>query len=138
MNRIASITTLLAIVVLLLAGPARAQYNDQKLTATIPFEFVVGKSIFPAGQYVFLRTGANTLQIRNEQGRSLVTVVTGPVEATQASSNTRLRFVNIAGSHVLVQVWNKRDGIGSELYNAHSLVEEARYPAIHGTIAGRR
>jgi hypothetical protein len=135
MNRIA---TSLTILVLSVASAASAQFNDQKITATIPFEFVVGKNTLPAGQYVFLRTGANTLVIRNPQGRSLVTVVTGPLQATEAPSNTKLRFANIAGSHVLVQVWNERDDMGSELYNAHSLIEEARYPAIHGTSAGRR
>jgi hypothetical protein len=131
-------TTSLALVVLVLAVAAGAQYNDQKVTATIPFDFVVGKNTIPAGRYVFLRTGANTLLIRNPQGRSLITVVTGPVEANSVSASSKLRFANIAGSHVLVQVWSENDVIGSELYHAHSLIQESRYPAIHGTVAGRR
>ena len=133
MNHIAS-----TIAVLLLAGAASAQFNDQKITATIPFEFAVGKNTLPAGQYVFLRTGANALLIRSATGRSLVSVVTGPVPATGVRSDAKLRFANIAGSHVLVQVWNEPDGVGSELYHAQSLIEEARYPAIHGNSAGRR
>jgi hypothetical protein len=135
MNRIA---TTLTTVVLLLATAASAQYNDQKVTVTIPFEFVVGKNTLPSGQYVFLRIGANTLLIRSPQGRSLVTVITGAVEASDVVSSPKLRFANIAGSHVLVQVWSENDVMGKELYHAHSLIQEARYPAIHGTVAGRR
>ena len=133
MNRIA---TTLTFVVLVTA--AHAQYNDQKVTATVPFDFVVGKSTLPAGQYVFLRTGANTLLVRSRLGRSFVTVVTGPVRASEVVSRPKLRFANIAGRHVLVQVWSENDLMGSELYRAHSLLHEAMYPAIHGTVAGRR
>lgn len=133
MNRIA--TTLIFVV---LVTAAHAQYNDQKVTATVPFDFVVGKSTLPAGEYVFLRTGANTLLVRSPQGRSFVTVVTGPVQASEVVSRPKLRFANIAGRHVLVQVWSENDLMGSELYRAHSLIREAMYPAIHGTVAGRR
>jgi hypothetical protein len=133
MNRIASI-----VVLVLIAATASAQFNDQRITATIPFEFAVGKNTMPAGQYVFLRTGANTLLIRNQQGRGLATVVTRPVQPTGGPSHTKLRFANIAGRQVLVQVWNDHDGIGNELYNANTLIEEAGYPAVHGNSAGRR
>ena len=138
MNRFASIATSLSIAVLLLAGAASAQFNDQKITATIPFEFVVGKTMLPAGQYVFLRTGANLLLVRNAEGRNLTTVVTGSVEAPKAPKNSKLRFETVNGSHVLVQVWNEHEAIGSELYHARSFVEEAKYSAIHGSSAGRR
>lgn len=133
MNRIATTLTFFFLVI-----AAHAQYNDQKVTATVPFDFVVGKSTLPAGEYVFLRTGANTLLVRSPQGRSFVTVVTGPVQASEVVSRPKLRFANIAGRHVLVQVWSENDLMGSELYRAHSLIREAMYPAIHGTVAGRR
>jgi hypothetical protein len=138
MNRFASIATSLSTAVLLLAGAASAQFNDQKIAATIPFEFVVGKTMLPAGQYVFLRTGANLLLVRNAEGRNLTTVVTGSVEAPKAPKNSALRFETVNGSHVLVQVWNQHYAIGSELYHERSFVEEAKYSAIHGSNAGRR
>jgi hypothetical protein len=138
MNRIASILTSLSIVVLLFASAARAQYNDRKITATIPFEFIAGNRVLPAGQYVFLRTGANLLQIRNPEGRDLVTVSTGSVQATQLPTATKLRFSTMNGTHVLAQVWGEHEAIGSEIYHARSNVEVAKYPRIHGTSAGRR
>lgn len=138
MNRIASITTSITIAVLLLAGAASAQYNDQKITATIPFQFVVGSSTLPPGQYVFLRPGINQLLVRNADGRNFTTVVTGSVEARKAPANSKLRFETVNGNHVLVQVWNENEAIGSEIYPARPGIEDARYPAIHGTSAGRR
>ncbi len=138
MNRIASIASSLAVSVLLLAAAASAQYNDQKVTATIPFDFVVGQTALPAGQYVFLRTGSNQLLVRNAEGRNFATVVTGSVAATKAPKNSKLRFETVNGRHLLTQVWNEQQIIGSELYYAGSQVEFARYPAVHGISVGRR
>jgi hypothetical protein len=132
------IATTLAIAVLLMVGAASAQYNDQKMVATIPFDFVVGKTALPAGQYVFLRTGQNQLLVRNTDGRNLTTVLTGAVETAKASSDSKLRFETVNGSHVLVQVWKEQEVIGSELYHARDAAEEAQYPAIHASSAGRR
>jgi hypothetical protein len=138
MNRIASIATTLSIAVLLLAGVANAQYSDQKITATIPFDFVVGKSTLPAGQYVFLRTGSNQLLVRNADGHNFATVITGSVDAQKAPANSKLRFETVNGSHVLVQVWSEQNAIGSELYRARAGVDQAQYTAIHASSAGRR
>jgi hypothetical protein len=138
MNRMASIATSLVIAVLSLAGAASAQHDGQKLTANIPFEFVVGKTTLPAGQYVFLRTGDHTLLLRDAQGRGLYTMVTSATQAAKAPANSNIKFANIGGSHVLIQVWSEHDLTGSELYRAHALIEEARYPALHGVSAGKR
>jgi hypothetical protein len=130
--------TSLAITVLLMVGAANAQYNDQKMAATIPFDFVVGKTALPAGQYEFLRTGQNQLLVRSTDGRNMTTVLTGSVESAKASSGSKLRFETVNGSHVLVQVWKEQEIIGSELYHARDGVEKAQYSAIHANNAGRR
>jgi hypothetical protein len=130
--------TSLAITVLLWVGAASAQYNDQKVTATIPFDFVVGQSTLPAGQYVFLRSGSNQLLVRNAEGHNFTTVLTGSVESPKAPLRSKLKFETVDGSHVLVQVWNEQQIIGSEIYHPRSVVEAAQYPAIHGSSAGRR
>lgn len=138
MNRIASILTGLLLAVLLFGAPAQAQYDGHRITATVPFEFTIGSRSLPAGQYVFLRTGANVFLVRNAQGRALLTVVTGSIQATDPPEKSKLRFATVDGRHVLVQIWNEHEQIGSELYYGHSNVELAKHPAIHGTIAGRR
>jgi hypothetical protein len=56
MKRIASILTGPSLSVLFLVASAHAQYDEQRMTANIPFEFTVGNVLLPAGQYDFLRT----------------------------------------------------------------------------------
>jgi hypothetical protein len=138
MNRIANFATTLTIAVLLFAGAAHAQYNDQKITASIPFDFIVGKSTLPAGQYVFLRTGINQLLVRDRDGHNFATVMTGAVNAEKAPANSKLKFETINGSHVLVQLWSEHNAVGSQLYHAREGFEQARYSAIHASSAGRR
>ena len=135
MNRIA---TSLVMTVLLLAGAASAQFNDQKISAKIPFDFVVGQRTLPAGQYVFLRTGNNQMLVRTAEGQNLLTVVTGSVEALKAPLTAKLRFETVNGNHVLVQLWNGENRTGRELYYQPVALEEAHYPSIHGSSAGRR
>jgi hypothetical protein len=138
MNRIAGIATLLTVAVLSLSGAASAQFNDQKVTATIPFEFLVGQTTLPAGHYVFLRTGVNHLSVRNAEGNGFATVVIGSVNASKVPANSKLRFETINGTHVLTQVWNEQQAIGSEIYYARSSGEGVRHQAVHGITAGRR
>ena len=138
MKRIASILTGLSLAVLLLAAPAQAQYDGQKIISTIPFEFMIGNRSLPAGRYTFLRTGANAFLVRSADGRDLLTIITGSIQANEPSAKTKLRFANVDGQRVLVQIWKEQEAIGSELYYGHSYVELAKRPAIHGTVAGRR
>jgi hypothetical protein len=138
MKRVASILTGLSIAVLLFAAPAQAQYDGQKITSNIPFEFMIGNRSLPAGRYTFLRTGANAFLIRNADGHDLLTIMTGSIQANQPATKTKLRFANVDGHHVLVQIWKEQEAIGSELYYGHTYVELAKRPAIHGPVAGRR
>ena len=138
MNRLTNTATTLSIAVLLLAGAAHAQFNDQKITATIPFEFVAGTSTLPAGQYVFLRTGSNQVLVRDGEGHNIVTVLTGMAQTLTVPSQPSLKFETVDGAHVLVQIWNDHERIGTDLYRARQRAQEARYSAVHGSIAGRR
>src|SRR5437879_5606738 len=91
MKPIASILTGLSLVVLLFAAPAQAQYDGQKITSTIPFEFMVGNRSLPAGRYTFLRAGANVFLVRNADGHDLLTIVTGSIQANEPPAKTKLR-----------------------------------------------
>jgi hypothetical protein len=138
MKRIASILTGLSLAVLLFTAPVQAQYDGQKITSTIPFEFMIGNRSLPAGRYTFLRTGANVFLVRNADGHDLLTIITGSIQANEPPAKTKLRFANVDGHHMLVQIWKEQEAIGSELYYGHSYVELAKHPAIHSTVAGRR
>jgi hypothetical protein len=124
MNTIGRLFTTLSFAVSLFAASAHAQFNDRKVTANIPFDFTVGKTDLPAGNYVFLRTGTSFLLVRNAAGTDLLTVVTAPAEKTGAPSSPKLRFKTEAGKKVLFEIWQSESS-GMELYSPHQAVELA-------------
>jgi|KBSMisStaDraftv2_1062788.scaffolds.fasta_scaffold00541_20 hypothetical protein len=138
MKRIASILTGLSLAVLLFTAPVQAQYDGQRITSTVPFEFMIGNRSLPAGRYSFVRTGANAFLVRDADDHDLLTIMTGSIQANHPPAKTKLTFANVDGHHVLVQIWKEQEAIGSELYYGHSYVELAKHPAIHGPVAGRR
>jgi hypothetical protein len=138
MKRIASIFTGFSLAVLFFVASAQAQFDGPKLKADIPFEFTVGKISLPAGQYEFMRTGANIYLIRDANGRSSYTVTSAPIQANGVSEKSMLKFATVDGRHLLIQIWNERADIGNEFQYAQSSAELANQPSIHGVVAGRR
>jgi hypothetical protein len=130
MKRTASILTGLSLAVLSFVASAHAQYN-QRMTANIPFEFTTGNTSLPAGQYDFLRTGDNILQVRDRNGRSVFTMASASVQANQLPEKSMLKFVIVDGRHVLIQIWNERTSMGYEFVDRQSSLELARRAAIH-------
>jgi hypothetical protein len=101
------------------------------MTANIPFEFTTGNTSLPAGQYDFLRTGDNILQVRDRNGRSVFTMASASVQANQLPEKSMLKFVIVDGRHVLIQIWNERTSMGYEFVDRQSSLELARRAAIH-------
>ncbi len=126
MKRTASILTGLSLAVLFLAGSAAAQTDGQRLTANIPFEFTVGNTSLPAGQYEFLRTGTNIFLVRDGDRRSLFTVSSAAIDSNALSEKSMLKFATIDGRHVLVQIWNESAENGSEFSYKHASVDLAK------------
>jgi hypothetical protein len=138
MKRIASILSGLSLAVLFFVGSAHAQYDAQRLTANIPFEFTVGNISLPAGQYDFLRTGFNIFQIRNSAGHSVYTMAGSGVEQNAKGKLSDLKFTTVQGRHVLTQIWNQDAGMGNDFVINDSYLELAKQPAVHAISAGRR
>ena len=49
-----------ALIGLFAAVPAKAQLGKQVLSATIPFEFSVGQTMLPAGEYIVRQVDGNS------------------------------------------------------------------------------
>ena len=69
------------LMLIMLAVSAHAQTSSvQRMTATIPFEFSVGKTTLPAGKYTITvlnpTSDRKPLQIRSVNGRSSAIVLT--------------------------------------------------------------
>ncbi len=133
MNTIGRLFTTLTLSVLLFAAIAHAQINDRKVTASVPFNFTVGKTDLPAGNYVFLRTGTNFLLVRSGDGVDVLTAVTAPLEKNKATFSPKLRFKTEAGRKVLFEIW-QAENTGMELYSPHRALELATTAS--GQLAG--
>jgi hypothetical protein len=88
----------LAVVMLVgvLATNAQAQSSSsQRIVATIPFTFNVGKTSLPAGKYTFTvlnpTSDRRILQVRSNNGRSTVMILTSGVNG-EISDNSKLVF----------------------------------------------
>jgi len=104
-SRIASLTMVAAAAVLWVA-PASAQ--STKVRVDIPFEFVAGNSVLPAGQYYVTLDGFPRvlLQGTNEKNGHMV-ALSGKSETRPASgaAGAKLQFSRYAGTVFLTGVW---------------------------------
>jgi hypothetical protein len=95
---------------------ATAAHGQQAatLSATVPFNFVVGDRTYPAGEYLF-RNSESVLKITNpEQGKTEMTL-SHACESLRPSANSRLVFDRMGGYFFLRQIWVAGDFHGREL-----------------------
>ena len=84
------------LMLIMLAVSAHAQTSSvQKMIATVPFEFSIGKTTLPAGKYTITvlnpTSDRKTLQIRSINGRSSAIILTTTSNAN-VSDNAKLVF----------------------------------------------
>jgi hypothetical protein len=137
MKRIASILTGLSLAVLFFGTSAHAQ-SERRMFGNIPFDFTVGSLSLPAGQYEFRAVGNDIIQIRDADGRSLLTLSSAPVEANRFPEKSALKFAVVNGHHVLIQIWNDLAGNGNEFPYGSASLEAATQRTIEKTDADRR
>ena len=137
MKRVTSISTGLSLAVLFLAVSAYAQ-SEQRMTANIPFEFTVGSISFPAGQYEFVGTGYSIIQVRGAGLRSVFVLSSASVPANASPEKSTLKFANVDGHHVLVQIWNQVAADGREFAYSHTSEELTQPATVDGTVTDRR
>jgi len=73
--------------------------------ANIPFAFIVGSKVLPAGSYVVRINHETGLVEICEDGIYCESVVTSPVEAVQAPAKPELAFRKYGDQYFLSQIW---------------------------------
>ena len=136
MKPLANTLTGLSLAVLFFVASAHAQSG--RITANIPFDFTVGSSSLPAGQYEFVDTGSSIVQVRGADRRTLYTLSSASMQASQISENSTLKFEVVDGRHVLVQIWNDLAANGNEFPYGHTSAHLAKHATIDGTVTDRR
>ncbi len=109
----------------LTVGPSPAK--AARFRAEIPFEFVVGHSTLPPGQYIFQRLLGKAkaqdtigiLVVRSVDSRIYRAIVTamGPQRMDAGSSDSRLVFIRHQSRHYLDRVWLAGDEVAHVLPN---------------------
>jgi hypothetical protein len=113
------------------AGHAQTS-NLSVLAVKIPFEFVVGNRIFPAGSYKFQSllnsvAGKDTidvLTVRSAEGRLYQAIVTEVADGTEPTQ-PRLLFTHRGGRAFLAEVWEPGKRAGCRIHNRKDQTETA-------------
>ena len=120
------------IVLIGFATAANAQpRHEVTATAYVPFEFMMGNRVFPAGTYVFeMATGspkitdeAGVLVIRNRERGLYVAVATGVATDSNNHSNPKLAFRRDADRVYLANVWCQGSTAGFEVRLPQGVIE---------------
>jgi hypothetical protein len=94
-----------------------ANGQSVRLTAQVPFDFVVGSRVLPAGEYTVnsFTPDGSILMIRNAEIGASATRLTNSVQAKPNKSHSRLVFRRYGQTYFLAEVWRAGDGEGRQL-----------------------
>jgi hypothetical protein len=85
------------------------------MRANIPFEFRMGETAFPAGDYVF-KYSAHLLVVHEEQGdRSTAMSLTIPVSRVKAPETAIVEFTRYGDAYFLAKIWTPASSDGGAL-----------------------
>jgi hypothetical protein len=82
--------------------------NSSRIQVDIPFDFIVGQTTLPAGEYTVERINAiqSALQIRNTENNASAVMVTYYGESSKTSqARSKLVFNRYGNTYFLSQVW---------------------------------
>lgn len=96
----------LALVVTLFPILAAAQLGSQKIAATVPFDFVVGQKVIPAGDCTVQRAtwDGSTLMLRNVAARAGTFAMPIPIGSKGSAGSYALVFHQYGDRHFLAAV----------------------------------
>ena len=109
------ISTMVGILGLFLVA-ACANAQTMKVTADIPFNFVVDKASLPAGSYsIDSVSSSKALMFRGDNAQENLIVLSNRTETLNASPNTRLVFHRYGDQYFLAQIWVQGETAGRQL-----------------------
>jgi len=112
----------------LLLAVSAAQAQGPGVRANIPFDFVVGNQVLPAGEYVVAAEGSgNTaISIRSTEGHGTILSIAQACVAASPSKDARLVFHALGGRYFLSQVWSTGYTSGRQLPRSKAETELAK------------
>jgi hypothetical protein len=111
----------------LLLAVSAAQAQEPRVKANIPFDFVVGDRVMPAGEYLVTSGGPSAaIAISSQDRPDTALVITHACASSGPSKDTKLVFHALAGRYFLSQVWTSGYAQGRELRMSKSELQLAK------------
>ena len=101
--------------VLTVAGSAYAQSVAHR--ANIPFDFIVGSTSLPAGEYTIesINSTDKLLLIRGADGNGKAMILSHSVSSRRPAEKSELIFSQYGGEYFLARIWTAGNDAGREL-----------------------
>jgi hypothetical protein len=99
---------LFAVLVIAMTLTVGSAFGQTVAQVNIPFDFSIGNSTLPAGEYTLNRFlfGNNTvLAIRSSDGHRQISVHTNPAESAKTASENKLVFRRYGEQQFLSEIW---------------------------------
>lgn len=111
----------------LLLAAAAAQAQSIQVQAKVPFDFIVGSSTLPAGEYKIQTMGAGekALVIRSLDQDAQTLVLAQSCRSSNASNKTKLVFRRYGREYFLAEVWVAGNNAGHQLPKSRRETEMA-------------
>ena len=111
---ITMLTTIVAIALAMAVVSANAQ-SSRTLISNVPFEFVVGDRILPAGEYRISNALRHALTIQTSDASDSASRLTNDIEPRKDRQHARLVFHRYGQRYFLAEVWSGADSTGWQL-----------------------
>ena len=116
-NQVLRIIAILSLSTLL-AGVAVYPQSSRTMVANIPFNFFVGKTALPAGEYIVKPISPSALLIQSEKSSGRAIVMTIPVQAKKSPDKGKLVFNRYGDQYFLAKVWQPINKTGRQLFKS--------------------
>jgi hypothetical protein len=117
---------------LVFTSTARAQ--ELRVRANIPFDFVVGNTVYAAGTYTIGAATPNSSALLLD-GDTRGFVIPIDCSSNQPSKSTKLVFDRMGDTYFLHQIWVEGNTIGREIPKGKAELRMAANPAESVTVA---
>ena len=126
-------TFALGLGVLLAAASSYAQ--ETRVKGNVPFDFIVGNQMLPAGDYSIKSLGSGSaVAIRNEdQGKASLTL-TQSCRKASAAKKTVLVFHRVGERYFLSQIWTEGQEAGRQLPQPRAEMELAKNQKVESVV----
>jgi len=125
---------LVILATLSLAATSLVAQSKPVITANVPFNFMAGRKMLPAGEYRIQTERPNVVLIQSRDSKTNANLTAHSAQNTQMSGVAALRFNRYGDRYFLSQVWTGSDR-GQELPKSRAEKEQiAALPAHQGSV----